>query len=112
EESLADQPIFTRLFDELHLACLVPRGRRCWWTDRPCSEFDPVLTPERFVLDRVAPFCAERWALAPRSIGLLGIGMGGQGVLRLAFKHPSTFPAVAAIAPAIECHELYGHGTP
>ena len=38
--------------------------------------------------------------------------MGGQGALRLAFKHPELFPAVAAISPAIEYHELYGRGTP
>ena len=38
--------------------------------------------------------------------------MGGQGALRLAFKYPQLFPVVAAIAPAIEYHELYGQGTP
>src|SRR5262249_35412710 len=43
---------------------------------------------------------------------LLGAGMGGQGALRLAFKHPELFPAVAGIASAIDYHELYGAGTP
>ena len=38
--------------------------------------------------------------------------MGGQGALRLAFKHPELFAAAAALAPAIDCHELYGQGTP
>ena len=38
--------------------------------------------------------------------------MGGQGALRLAFKHPETFPVVAAVASALDYHELYGRGTP
>jgi S-formylglutathione hydrolase len=38
--------------------------------------------------------------------------MGGQGALRLAFKHPRLFPVVAAISSAIEYHECYGQGTP
>jgi S-formylglutathione hydrolase len=29
----------------------------------------------------------------------------------LAFKHPDLFPAVAALAPVIEYHELYGGGS-
>jgi S-formylglutathione hydrolase len=41
---------------------------------------------------------------------LFGTSMGGQGALRLAFKHPDLFPTVAAIAPAIEYHEYYGQG--
>lgn len=38
--------------------------------------------------------------------------MGGQGALRLAFKHADLFPVVAAIAPALEYHQLYGQGSP
>jgi S-formylglutathione hydrolase len=110
-ETLRDKPAFTRLFDELHLVCICPHGQRCWWSDRICTDFDPVLTAERYLLDRVMPFFRERWNLAPRSIGLQGISMGGQGALRLAFKHPDLFPVVAALAPAIDYHELYGQGT-
>ncbi len=32
--------------------------------------------------------------------------------MRLAFKHARRFPVVAAIAPALEYHQLYGQGTP
>ena len=53
-----------------------------------------------------------RWQLSVGAIGLLGISMGGQGALRLAFKHPRQFPAVAAIASALDHHDLYGQGTP
>src|SRR5262249_36830498 len=112
QESLANNPVFTKLFGETKLACICPRGGRCWWTDRVCTEFDVNLTPERYVLDAVLPFVSERWNLGPRGVGLLGIDMGGQGALRLALKHPEFCPVVAAIAPSIEYHELYWSGTP
>ncbi|MFL5341811.1 MAG: alpha/beta hydrolase-fold protein [Gemmataceae bacterium] len=94
------------------LACVCPHGQRCWWTDRVCPEFDPAISTERFVLESVVPFAHDRWALGPLGLGLLGYCMGGQGALRLAFKQPNAFPVVAAIAPAIEYHELYWSGTP
>jgi S-formylglutathione hydrolase len=111
-ETLRDRPAFTHLFDRFRLACVCPPGGPCWWADRVCAEFDPVVTPERHVLDRVLLLFQERWRLGPRAVGLLGIGMGGQGALRLAFKYPERFPVVAALAPAIEYHELYGQGLP
>jgi S-formylglutathione hydrolase len=107
-ETLRDRPAFTRLFDELRLACVCPHGQRSWWVDRVCPEFDPVLSPERHLLDQVLPFFQERWQLAPRAVALLGISMGGQGALRLAFKHPKLFPVVAAISAALDYHERYG----
>lgn len=109
-ESLCDRTTFTRLFDELQLACVCPSGQLCWWADRICPAFDDNRTPERHVVDDVMALCADRWGLRERSIGLLGIGMGGQGALRIAFKHPERFPVVSAISPAIEYHELHGMG--
>jgi S-formylglutathione hydrolase len=110
-ETLADQPAFTRLFDELRLVCVCPHGQLSWWADRLCAAFDARTTPERHLLQSVVPLFGERWGIAPRGIGLLGISMGGQGALRLAFKYPDKFPVVAAIAPSIEYHEWYGQGT-
>jgi S-formylglutathione hydrolase len=110
-ETLRDNPVYTPLFAELSLACVCPHGGRCWWVDRVCPEFDAALTPERHLLDLVVPFFHERWGLGPR-LGVLGISMGGQGALRLAFKHPGVFPAAAGIASALDYHELYGQGTP
>jgi pimeloyl-ACP methyl ester carboxylesterase len=107
-ETLVDRPAFTRLFDELGLICVCPHTRHSWWTDRVCREFDDKITAERYVLEHVVPFFAARWDLRPPSIGLLGISMGGQGVLRLAFRHPALFPVVAGIASALDYHELYG----
>ena len=110
-ETLLDQPTLMRFFDELKLVCVCPHGKLSWWADRLCAPFDPQMTPERYLLQSVVPFFAERWGIVPRGIGLTGISMGGQGALRLAFKHPELFPVVAAIASAIEYHELYGLGT-
>jgi S-formylglutathione hydrolase len=111
-QTLRDRPAFTRLFDELALGCVCPHGGQSWWVDRPCPAFDPQLTPERYVLDRVVPYFQDHWGVEPRGLGLLGIGMGGQGALRLAFKYPKLFAVVAGIASAIDYYELYGRGTP
>lgn len=111
-QSLRGHPTFTRLLGELGLVCLCPQTGLSWWVSRPCPVFDPVLTPEQHLLQNVLPLFQERWGLRPRSIGLLGFGMGGQGALRLAFRHPELFPVVAAIAPCVDYHELYGAGTP
>lgn len=111
EETLADHPAYTGRFDELGLACVCPHAPRTWWADRLLPDFDPALTAERYLLDVVLPFFATRWGLQPPAIGLLGVSMGGQGALRLAFKHPRTFPVVAAIAPLLDHHDWYGRGT-
>jgi S-formylglutathione hydrolase len=112
EETLAAKPVYTRLLAERNLACVCPHGRRSWWADRVCPEFDAELTPERHLLDRVVPFFGERWGLQPRSVALFGVSMGGQGALRLAFKHPKLFPVVAGLASAIDYHQWHGRGLP
>src|SRR5579871_3530299 len=109
-ETLASRPIVAPLFDELRLACVCPHGDYSWWADRVWRGFDPEVTPEQYLLRSVVPFFETRWGIKPPGIGLLGYSMGGQGALRLAFKHPETFPAVAAFASAIEYYELYGRG--
>jgi len=111
-ETLHDKDVFTRLFAKYQLVCVCPHGQLCWWADRICSAFDRVLTPEHFLLDQVVSYFQERWALAPPAVGLLGVSMGGQGALRLAFKHPKRFPVAAAISPALDYHDRYGEGTP
>jgi S-formylglutathione hydrolase len=101
---------YQRLLAELNLACVCPHAGHSWWSDRVYPPFDPALTAERHLLDHVLPFFGERWGLAPRAVGLFGISMGGQGALRLAFKHPDVFPVVAALSSAIECHEVFDRG--
>jgi S-formylglutathione hydrolase len=109
-ETLRDNGPFTALFDELRLACVCPHGGRCWWADRVCDEFDAGLTPERHLLDNVLPYFRTRWGV--EHVGLLGVSMGGQAALRLAFKHPRLFSVAAGVSSALEYHELYGQGLP
>jgi S-formylglutathione hydrolase len=112
EKSLATSLAFTFALGQHGLACVCPYGKRCWWADRICAEFDPALTPEAHLLTNVVPFMADRWQLPPHRIALLGIGMGGQGALRLAFKHPKQFLVVAGLGSALDCYEAYDHGPP
>jgi pimeloyl-ACP methyl ester carboxylesterase len=110
QESLADRQVYTDVFAELGLGCVVPRGGFTWWSDRQLAEYDPVRTAEGYVRNDVVPYIRQRWLLPARAIGLFGVSMGGQGALRLAFKHPDEFPAVAGISPAIDYHDYHGQG--
>jgi poly(3-hydroxybutyrate) depolymerase len=92
------------------LRVICPIADRCWWTTVPSPDFDPQTSPLQFVRDSVVSFIAERWGSAPPRIGLVGIGMGGQGVLQLAYRWPRDFPVVAAVAPAVDFHNWYGYG--
>jgi S-formylglutathione hydrolase FrmB len=107
-ETLADNPAFSAELAKRNLACVCPHGQRGWWLDKVSTDFDPRLTPEQFIVDHVVPFARSRWNLGARTLGVFGISMGGQGALRLAFRHPKLFPVAAGIASAIDFHELYG----
>jgi pimeloyl-ACP methyl ester carboxylesterase len=111
KETPRSNPVLTQQLAELKLACVCPRGGPCWWADRVCSNFDAKQPPERYVLEQVRPWIGHVWGLRDGEIALAGIGMGGQGVLRIAFKHPEQFSVLAALDAAIDHHELYGEGT-
>jgi S-formylglutathione hydrolase len=111
-ETLSSSPTYTQLLEKHQLACICPHGQRSWWGDRLCAEFDPHVTPEKHLLQHLLPFFQERWGLKPPAVGLFGISMGGQGALRLAFKHPQWFPVVAGVSSALDYYELYGQGSP
>jgi pimeloyl-ACP methyl ester carboxylesterase len=112
QERLVANAVFTAEFDRHGLRVVCPSGKRSWWLDRICSEFDPALTPLNYLRDAVVPFIEERWRIKPPAIALLGVSMGGQGVLQLAYREARRFPVVAAISPAIDFHRLYGQGLP
>jgi pimeloyl-ACP methyl ester carboxylesterase len=59
---------------------------------------------ESLILKEVIPTLRKKYGLRKDKGGTLigGYSMGGMGSLRIAFKHPKRFGAVAAIAPAIE----------
>ena len=99
---LHENRVFTELFEKHGFRCAAPMTQRSWWTDRVCEEFDREVTAEQHLLRRVLPFMEEHWGVTSPRIALLGTSMGGQGALRLSYKHPDTFPTVAAISPAID----------
>ncbi|MBL8792631.1 MAG: esterase [Planctomycetia bacterium] len=109
-ETLTSSPTYTRLLEQGKLACVCPHGKLSWWTDKVCEDFDPVLTAEQHILKNVLPFFQERWGISPQFLGLFGVSMGGQGALRLAFKHPRTFRVVAGISSALDCYEAFDLG--
>ncbi len=108
--NLRNHPAFTEEFERHGLPVVGPVTQRSWWTDKICPEFDSAVTAERHVLDCVLPHLAEHFGARPPRIALLGTSMGGQGALRLAFKHPDAFPLVAAISPAIDYHLRWNEG--
>jgi S-formylglutathione hydrolase FrmB len=109
---LNENPIFSRLLDEYQLAAVCPDGGRSWWLDVVCPEFHPQQTAQRWLMDSVIPFVEQRLEIQSPRIALLGVSMGGQGVLQLAYRYASKFPIVAAIAPTVDFHQLYGSGIP
>jgi len=109
-DRLVDQPVFEAEFERHRLPVIAPFTGRSWWTDKICPEFDPKLTAERHILDNNLPYIRDRWGAEPPRIGLFGTSMGGQGALRLAFKHPAKFPVAAAISPAIDYQLRWNEG--
>jgi len=104
---LVDKTAFTEQFERHGLPVVAPMTQRSWWTDRICPEFDNEVTAEQHLLRNVVPFVRQRFDSRERGIALLGTSMGGQGALRIAYKHPDLFPVVAAIAPAIDFQIRY-----
>jgi len=108
--SLRGYPAFVREFDRYGLRVIEPVTGRSWWTDRIWPEFDLKISAEDYVLEHVLPFVAEKWQAGPPRLALLGVSMGGQGALRMAYKHPNIFPTVAAISPAVDFQKRIDEG--
>ncbi len=109
---LSQNLVFSRLFQKHQLAVVCPDGGRSWWLHARCEEFDSSVTPQQWLLESIIPLIERRFSVTPPRIALLGVSMGGQGVLQLAYRHASRFPVVAAISPAVDFDQLYGSGLP
>jgi S-formylglutathione hydrolase FrmB len=109
---LNENPVFTQLFRQHHLAAVCPDGGQSWWLDLISPDFSSEQTPQRWLLNRVIPVIQERYSVSHPQIALLGVSMGGQGVLQLAYRAASRFPVVAAISPVVDFYHLYGTGIP
>lgn len=104
ERTLQESTGLCRAVEAAGLRAIAPRTGRSWWLDRIVPDFDTAVTPERFVTGPIVAEVGSRFGVAPPGIGLVGTSMGGQGALRLAYRHPQIFPVAAAIAPAIDFH--------
>ncbi|HEY6565132.1 MAG TPA: alpha/beta hydrolase-fold protein [Pirellulaceae bacterium] len=102
---LRDRSAFVEMFEAHGLNVAVPITGPTWWLANLAPCFDPRISPLEFVADWVFPLVEARCGARP-AVGLLGIGMGGQGALQLAYRKPRRFPVVAAISPAIDFHQL------
>ena len=109
-ESPATNAVYTAELAKHGLACCAPFGAHSWWVDRVCPEFDPVLTAERHLLHNVLPWMRARWDVPGNAVAAAGISMGGQGALRLGFRHPDRFRVVAGVASAVDFWERHGTG--
>jgi len=109
---LESHPLVVQQFERHGLRVIEPRGGESWWVDRICQEFDPQITAEQYLMKKVVPYLAEQWSCAPPRIALMGASMGGQGVLRLAYKFPDIFPVTAALFPAIDFQKRIEEGDP
>lgn len=110
--TLKDNPVFSAELNRHGFPTICPHGQRSWWTDVICDEFDTAITPLDYLREQVIPEFEKRWDVRPPQIGLMGISMGGQGALQLAYRFPRDFPVVAAISPAVDFHNWHGQGLP
>ena len=107
-DRLSDNSTLTSELQRHRLRLYSPAFDGCWWVDRPCSAFAADgRSPLRWLQQTAADDITRRWNVGPRQIGLLGTGVGGHGVLQLAYRFPKQFPVVAAIAPAVDFHTHY-----
>lgn len=111
EQLLSVSKTYTALLEHHRLYCICPSGGATWWSDRILPAYNSARSAEAYVLSAVVPFMNSEFQLVQPAIALFGISMGGQGALRIAFKHAAMFPVVAAVAPALDYHDYYGHGT-
>lgn len=99
------------LMEKLNWPIICPQAGASWWLDRIVADFDATMSPREWLLERVVPWAMQQFTIPPRGLALLGIGMGGQGVLQLAFTHGQQYPVVVSLQAAISFDQLYGQGT-
>jgi S-formylglutathione hydrolase FrmB len=109
--TLRDNATWTSLVAGNRLACVCPAGADAWWLDRVWPHFDPANSAEQYVLDEVIPAVLARLRLPSTAVAVAGVGAGGQGALRLGFRHPERIRVVAGLGSTLDFHEAYGHGS-
>jgi pimeloyl-ACP methyl ester carboxylesterase len=82
------------------MVVVTPSAGRSLYLDR----FDGTVLWERFLLDEFIPHLMTTTGAGRHgaAVALAGVSMGGLGALRLAFRCPDRFVAVAALEPGLE----------
>ena len=111
-ERLSERPAVLAALAKRGLRVICPMTGPSWWVDRGGSDDADGPTAERLVIDNVTRLASERWGAEPPQLALVGVGMGGQGALRIAYKRPRMFPVVAAVAPTLDFHHRMADGDP
>jgi S-formylglutathione hydrolase len=103
-----NDPTWAASLDRHSLAAVAPIWADRWWTDKHADgEAGP--TAEGFVLETFLPWARERWGVP---VAIAGVGAGGHGALRMAYKRARELPIVAAWRPAVDSYALLGRGLP
>ena len=115
-------PAIERLLDEKRLSVVAPLCGPIWSLDVQTERG----LPREFLTERVLP-AARQIAIAAATedapaadksgtqrarLALLGHGMGGQALLRIAYDYPDKYPIVAAVEPTIDFHLHVRDGHP
>jgi S-formylglutathione hydrolase len=99
-QSLVDcQPLFDKWWQEGALAPMVfatPSAGMSYYLEDPAGE-----RWESFILEHFIPHLRRTLNISART-AITGMSMGGYGALKIAFAHPESFAAVAAMNPMIE----------
>ncbi len=96
------------LFETVQIPVICPLAGRSWWLSLATREF-PDGGPLGWVRSMVIPWIEQTFQVRPPRMGLIGIGMGGQGALNLAYRSARQFPVVAAISAAVDFHVHQPH---
>lgn len=81
---------------------ICPLAGRSWWLPVESAGFSDGSLG--WVRSAVVPWACETLSIQLPRIGLIGLGMGGQGVLNLCYRHARQFPVVFAISAAVDFH--------
>lgn len=104
ENLKVQKPLWDRLFAEERIPSLVVAmasvRARCFYMDFP----DGSEKWESFVLGPFVEHLRDKYPVSrdPKRTFVMGGSMGGMGSLRMAFRYPERFGAVAALEPGIE----------
>ncbi|MEO1992508.1 MAG: alpha/beta hydrolase-fold protein [Pirellulales bacterium] len=103
-QRLRDYPYLRDVIECASIPVIAPRSEQSWWLHHIMPSFDKRISPEQFILSSVKDEMISRFGVRPPSIAIMGVGMGGQGALRISYRHPNVFPIAAALSPSIDFH--------